>query len=273
MDWSYFAVKYCITVSNSPRIPVIKKHLHSIGMHDVQIIEFPKAGNRNVDHTDLSETKLMNIIKHNPDVLGDVAKSLTHHHMYLIQKAYYTNINSVILLEDDAQFDQILIKKKLPSIVKWLKKEKWHIFNFGTLSIFPAKIPIHNGVALGIKPLLSHSYALSRTGMRRILDYWENGGKIMHVDKLLTTVFKKYHVAYPSICFQTEKPALFQQAETLLPTILKKYVQKNNTFASFCKNYESNVQITCICTLLILALIVYLITKKHFHVKPNLCLP
>ena len=39
-SWNYFDMFYVLTIKNSPQIPIIKKHLQSVGIRNYKICKF-----------------------------------------------------------------------------------------------------------------------------------------------------------------------------------------------------------------------------------------
>jgi hypothetical protein len=221
-------------------------------------------------------TKLIDILKYGSNMVGPLGNSLAQNHIWVIEQAYQKNKQNVLVLEDDAEFDLELTVKHMSGIVDWLRKHDWDIFNFGAIQFpVPLRIQLSAGVAIGIgQPLLGHCYALSRNGMLRVLEMWYSPNRpLLHIDKLYANLFRgKYHMAHPSLSYQTEKPALFRQAMGLLPSSVSDNLDLK-TFKEFCQLYENRATWWLLVSLLGLVGLVGLVKKLVVNklVKNMIC--
>ena len=265
--WSFFDAVKCITVDpRSARAQELREHLRAVGLHHAQMAVFPASPQSRNVAVNAQETTLTDILKHGTQTVGPLAVDLCQHHVAVVRAAYASGAQNLLVLEDDAHFDVQMTAKQLPAIVRWLKENtSWSIFNFGAIAYpFPICVPVGKFVAVAPRPLLAHSYALSRLGMQKLLESWD-GNKCsthIHADNLLADIFPVYHVANPPICFQTQKPALFRQAVGLLPS-LPAAVVNHGTFKDFCLSYW---QISQAILLASVVSVMWLVTRRLFRV-------
>lgn len=236
----FFEQVSCITVdTKSKRARDIQSNLKQVGLA-CDFYVFERVAESNV--ADVPEnTKLIDILKYGSNMVGPSGRSLAQNHVWVIEQAFIQNKQNVLVLEDDAEFDLELTSKYMPGIVDWLKNHDWDIFNFGAVQFpVPLRIQVSPGVAVGIgQALLGHCYALSRSGMLRVLEMWYSYNRpLLHIDKSYANLFRgKYHLANPSLSYQTEKPAIFRQAMGLLPCLISDKLDLK-TFKEFCQLYE-----------------------------------
>jgi hypothetical protein len=269
MDWTYFDKAFCITTIPIPlqRLRRLTHNMREVGLTQLEIVYHPREiSGRNKPDKELS---IGDIFEHNIESCSDGALCdiLTKNHMGLIYRAYNEGAANVMILEDDAEFDLDLIRKYLPSITKWLKKNEWEIFNFGSLgSPFPLRFPVGKGVSRALNPLLMHCYALSRPGMERIIKAYETPREnILHADRFFANTFKRYYVADPAVCFQWEKPALYEEGIAKLPMFLRKKIEPWS-FKDFCIWYERKARmLMCVVVVIVVGVAIALTLKlKRF---------
>ena len=239
--WLYFESVGCITIDpHSKRIKDLKKNLRSVGLYHARIHVFEKVAPSNLA-AEPEQTTLAQICAYGKSTVGPVGSELAKSHVKIIREAYESGMATVVVLEDDAQFDVERTANVLPNVVPWLMGHSWDILNFGAIEFpIPVRIPIAKGIAMALKPLLGHAYALSRAGMKKALDMWDSKQPTLHIDKMFASLFKQYHVVQPPISFQTEKPALFRQAMEKLPRCVSEVVNRG-TFEHFCKRYHQKL--------------------------------
>lgn len=260
--WTFFDHIGCITVNlKSKRMQELKKNLKQVGLQNLKPYLFPRVSNTNLSFTP-HQTTLADIFEHGTQTVGPLALDLGKNHLHIISKAYRQGCKNVLVMEDDAHFDNELTLQFLPNIVFWLKRNDWDIFNFGSIEFpVPFRYPVAPGIALGVKPLLAHCYVLSRCGMAKIIQYWKSTQPKLHIDRIFANLYKKYHVAHPPINFQTEKPALFRQAMTLLPPSIEKVVN-HGSFQFFCQQYHKKAFKTFVLFIIVVAAIIFKILVK-----------
>jgi hypothetical protein len=234
--WEFFDHVYCLTTNqNSERMAQLRVNLHQIHLYHCQVFQVPSKG-RNIA-TDPSKTSFLDILRYDHSTVGEVGRNIVENELTLVRYALEQGAKNVLIFEDDASFDIPVTLKMLPHIVDWLKSHEWEMFNFGAIAFpFPICMPVATGVALATRPRLGHACALNKSGMQQVLAYSKQINKPIHMDQLYASTFKRYHVAYPPICFQTVKPALFRQAMDMLPTRVRNTLDRGD-FRTFCMNY------------------------------------
>ena len=259
----FFEQVSCITVdTESKRARDIQVNLQKVGL-DFTFYVFERVAQQNVA-AEPENTKLNDILKYGSNMVGPLGRSLAQSHVWVIEQAFIQNKQNVLVLEDDAEFDLELTAKYMPGIVDWLKTHEWDIFNFGAVQFpVPLRIQLSPGVAVATgQALLCHCYVLSRSGMLRVLEMWYSYKRpLPHIDKLYAVLFQgKYHLAHPSLSYQTEKPAMFRQAMSLLPCSISDKLDLK-TFKEFCQLYEYRATWWLLFSLLGLVVLVGLVKK------------
>lgn len=255
-QWLFFQKAVCITIdTHSPRIQQLHENFAAVGLSHYELLLVPRS--LQTSNVGVGKTSILDIFQHGQRTCGHLARDLVCHHMNVVKQLYQDGHERVLIFEDDASFDVPATLQGLPHILRWLTTHEWDIFNLGAIAFpYPFCLPVAKNVALAPHPLLAHAYALSRAGMLRLLRYWEAlDARDVHADKLLALAFPRYHVANPPLCFQSEKPALFRQAMTLLPPPLRECVDAGS-FREFCLRYLRLSQVLCVGLLLLLVFLI-----------------
>lgn len=227
-EWNFFNQFLVLTIKNSPQIPIIKKHLESINIHNYQICKFTP-----------------NCVKTKPPSISDIflhnkcdqnTRNISRNHFTLIRLAYKRGYQNVVIFEDDATFLTPINKKQLKHTVEWLRWNKWDLFYFGycpypyLYSSFKTRY-----IVKPYSPMLTHSYAISRRGMKKILqmekEYYTNP---IEFDKYLAYSNLSKYASFPSINFQNIDPKKYRQALELLklPSLPFYYVSRSLEYIS-----------------------------------------
>lgn len=267
--WDYFDSILVLTVDpNGTRIQQLKENLKENQIVNYEICTFPKSDNKSLKNESHQVMKFKDFIQHGEKSLGPIGQSINQNHISLINRAYDAQMQRVIILEDDAHFDVELTNKYLPSIIKWMKKhdDKWEVFNFGAISCpNPIVVPVARGVGVGKNPLLAHAIAFSRQGMCHFLQFMQTAPEL-HIDKLYSMAFKPYHVACPPICFQSVKPALFQQGLNVLPNWMATQLSRGDTFQFIQQGYfRMFLALEIVAVLFVLSLVFLKVKKRASH--------
>jgi hypothetical protein len=160
-------------------------------------------------HNVSSSAGLMDIITHN--VMDETSLDISNNHMIMIRWAYENGYNRVLFLEDDAVFettDESIIRR----LGAWMDTHEWDIFYMGYCP-WPIviSVPVAINIVRIISPYTSHSYILNRTGMVKILANPPRNK--IHIDKHFAIIPNLIKMGiYPSICFQSKNPALYDEA-------------------------------------------------------------
>jgi len=261
-QWSMFDRIVCITVDpESTRVRALRQNLARVRMHRMEL--FVVARSTQVENVgpDESIVNLSTICKH-IDTVGPFALDLMGHHLRIARQMYDSGAQNIIVLEDDACFDLVTTARQLPDITDWLSSHDWDIFNFGAIGFpYPFFVPVGKHVAIVKEPLLAHSYALSRAGMKKLLRFHEKTPTPHHIDKFFTLAFPRYHAANPPCCFQTTRPALFRQALLLVPARMR-HLLKKQTFKQFCVSYYYTTQISTACIIILATSLIFVLLKR-----------
>ena len=269
INWKYFDRVICITVdTSSERVKNIRKNLYHVGLLHCEFFVFPRSiVNSNIG-MDPSSTTLFNIMQYrHPNCIGPIAMDLFHHHISVVQHAFYGACETVLILEDDNHFDVDLTKICLPKIINWLEyHQEWKIINFGAIC-FPVPFTryVHEHVAVAHTAKTSNCYALSRRGMGVLLNACHGDVDLIHIDQFMADIMPEYHISRPQLAFQTEAPALFRLAAHKCPQPLKWWMQ-NLPFKRLCQGYTN---LTFLLQCVLACLILVLATRLSYRVcKP-----
>jgi hypothetical protein len=210
--WAFFDHCYVITTTGSKYINEIQADLERVGIQNIDVWEFTPLRDKNDGGNEYNIWNFL-IYGSNPDPISvDISKS----HLKIIQDALNKGYQNILVFEDDARFDPIM-----PIIInsQWLKHNHWDIFYFGCM-VFPPLFnsKITDGIDKTIFPMGSHAYAMSRSGMVKVLaDSHKITDEHVPIDSYYRNNFNldKYMV-YPSINNQCKPPALYQRTANLL---------------------------------------------------------
>jgi hypothetical protein len=152
------------------------------------------------------DLKLIDIISHKK--CDSTCQNLTKNHINIILEEYEKKSKFVTIFEDDFEFDTISSSKS-SSIQKFIDNNNWDIFYFG-FAPWPVlfSIPICMHIIKPITPLLAHAYILSRSGMEKVLKYYNKNANI-HIDKLFVKAKLYAYAPFPSFIHQKDPPALY----------------------------------------------------------------
>jgi hypothetical protein len=253
-EWQFFDRAVCITIDPaSQRVRELQQNFQAVGLVHCELLHVPRCvQSSNVGLNE--DTTIVDIMRHGHRTFGHLARDLVNHHVNAVRRLYDAGCARALIFEDDARFDVRRTRSQLSKTIQWLQAHDWDIFNFGAIAFpCPVCVPVGKFVAVARRPLLAHAYALSRSGMERLLTYWHvNGGPDMHADKLLATALSPYHVAHPPICFQSVKPALFRQALTVMPGAVARLLDKGS-FQDFCLRYLWLTHLAIVAGVMLLA--------------------
>lgn len=145
-----------------------------------------------------------------------VIQDITVTHLQAIRDAYADGSRFALILEDDALFTRPMDQKK---IVDWLTTHDWDVFYFGCLQFPPfVTMPVSRNPPIDrcFWPMLAHAYAVSRSGMEKILrDHPvacnEFSRPPLSIDVYLRDLSAKKYMLYPNSCVQSREPALYRR--------------------------------------------------------------
>lgn len=191
-----------------------------------------------------------------------VSKDILKNHLKIIETSLQSNVQNVMILEDDAIFPK-WNESKWKRMESWLEKNKntWDIFFLGYCQWpYMFSFMVHRNIVKLTSPLTAHAYILNRNGMEKILQAMQVEPKRhnQHVDKIFASIphFNKYG-AFPMICFQEKCPGLYLKAcDKLGQRIL---------FSTWCKWNEWISLLIPILLFLIFSIVVYVISIRYFH--------
>ena len=208
MDWGFIEKTFVMTTGDGYDI---SQHLHHIGLKH-QIMRFPSVGHTN--NVAGKSLTMWNILCH--DMTDHVSDRIATNHILLLQKAYQEGANNVLILEDDARFETPLCPDKLARIQDWLLHHEYDLFYFGYCPWpLPFSFLITRDIVRIVSPYTCHAYMVSRTGMKKILDYIGDRDIHhlgIHYDKLLNDISGLHKFGtYPNLNFQNKDPALYKE--------------------------------------------------------------
>ena len=235
--WDYFADVWVMTVDpEGERVKQLRQNLRRVGLKHWRLRVFERAGKSNLC-VDPDQLTLWDILRLDGKSLGPAGRSLAQSHLRLVQDSLDSGAETVLVMEDDAIWDEELTTRWLETVVQWLRGNRWEVFNFGSMEFpIPLRIPVSPGVAVGIRPLLTHAIAMSRPGMQRAVELLRTPPTVQ-LDKLYAVTFPVMHVANPSLCFQSEPPALHSLAMQRLGPLFRGTARL--TFKEFCQRYTA----------------------------------
>ena len=200
---------YVITIPNKNRSN-LEKELSFIPKYSIYTFKpaasIINAGDKNINLYDILNHKKCN----------STCQNIMNNHLAIIREAYDNGLDNILILEDDITFK----KYDMKPLFNWMKKNDWDVFFLGYCQ-WPYLISyrVNDTILQLTSPMGTFSYALSRTGMKKILDFSNSSlDNAKHIDKLIGNdiPLTKFGV-YPSICFQKEGPALFKKAISKIP--------------------------------------------------------
>lgn len=200
--------------SRKDRHRTIFHHLKDdLGMENVYL--YTVEGNRKKQQNNGGDRTigLMEILTHS--ATDETSNDIFKNHIAMIRWAYERGYQRVLFLEEDARFDSI-DEAMIRRAGAWMDHNEWDIFYVGYCT-WPivAAFPVAINIVRLPSPYLCHAYIMNRTGMEKILNY--PASKDMHIDKFLATMPNLIKVGiYPSICFQENEPALYEEAKKKL---------------------------------------------------------
>jgi hypothetical protein len=210
--WEYFSKVYVISIPSSNRKNDIHNNFKKIGINNYEIIDFKPASkiiNNGSDNIDL-----IDIFSHNHCDI--TCENISNNHLALIEKAYNDNLDNVLIFEDDAIFELPFDYNKLNIVIQWLKNNNWDLFYFGYCAYpIPVVIPVSQHIVKIFSPFLAHSYAVSRNGMKYIINN-KDKFKTRHIDSVYAELPLKKYGVWKNMCFQSNDPALYKKAMNML---------------------------------------------------------
>lgn len=203
--WSYFGGVYALSSPDSPRQRPLLKNLRAAGIPRCDVVECLPASKRANDGG--GGKSMRQVAAH--ALCDATCANIRENHMLLVRRAYNAGLTSVVVLEDDCEFTLPFNAAKLARIVRWLQLNDWDLFFFGQVP-FPQvwATPRTVDVIRVGTPLLAHAYALSRSGMRKVLKLEHINS---HIDKIYASAggLRKF-ASFPSMAYQSVPPALFR---------------------------------------------------------------
>jgi GR25 family glycosyltransferase involved in LPS biosynthesis len=134
-------------------------------------------------------------------------------HINVVKESYHRGDNYVLIFEDDIVNTSSFNKTVMKDISEYLKKSKCEYFQLGYSILVPeelfpyysaSKAMIRNTCIVDYNGMLCHSYILSRSGMKKIIDNYETEINTSHIDVYYKELF--YKKTGKCVC-----PTLFEQ--------------------------------------------------------------
>ena len=225
--WDFFDEINVITIpQHTSRINKMKINFKKVKLYKYTINTFETSSKITNDVKNSGKT-LLSLFLHNSG--DETSVNIMLNHLSIIKRAYYNNKKYIMIMENDAEFVYPLPFSNLYSTIEWLKNNKWDIFYFGYCSTNIRIKRITPVITQISSPLLAHCYALSRSGMKKIL---VNAYKYKHlqIDKFYSLLFPKSLGIYPIINYQSIEPAIYKR--------IKKQLKLNIPFNCINKGLE-----------------------------------
>lgn len=257
-SWKFFDQISVITIpAHHDRIKKLTTNFEKVHLYNYTIHNFPSAKKIINDVKNNDNFSLWSALKHSTG--DDTSFNIAMNHINLIREAYYNNKQSILIFENDAEFSLPFDFIKLQLTLKWLKNNKWDIFFFGYCPTVPYITKLNDYIVKIHNPMLAHAYALSRTGMKRVLTQFYRLGS-NHIDKYFTEIFEEMHGSYPIINYQNIEPAIYKR--------IKKQFNIPFTFNEINKGMETCgilfSLITRVFVVLLFFIIILSLLKKHY---------
>ena len=189
--WNFFDVKYVLSTPNSKRKNDLKENFKLAGLNDYEILDFTPSKqyinngkNNNSGEGGEENLSLKMIQKHK--ICDDTCMNIANNMFTMTKKAYDLGANNMIIFEDDARFKIPINLRKLRRVVKWLATHEWDIFYLGYCQWpYPVSFFTTKDIVKLTSPLCLHSYCLSRSGMKKVIEESKFYNQFpQHIDKL-----------------------------------------------------------------------------------------
>ncbi len=247
--WNYFDQIYVIGIPQS-NTTHIKQNLAKGGIKTFEIVIFEP--DRKIHNSPILRNRVFSQL-YGPilsvyDILSmlstcdSTCTNIIQNHLDIIKMSYKKNYKTILIFEDDAIFDKLPSPKVMNRATKWLDTHKWDVFYFGYCQWpYLFSMPVSRNIVKVYSPTYGqHAYALSRPGMKKILDYMKRKLDVkvtidillgnpfpylkplnpnIAIDQLIGKIIpnlKKYAL-FPSISFQKTDPAMHKNAFKMLP--------------------------------------------------------
>ena len=233
-SWDFFDQISIISIpEHHSRITKIRQNFKKVHLYNYTVHDFQPS--KKIINNGNKNFSLWSAFNHTSN--DETSKNIALNHLTAIREAYYSNKESILIFENDAEFKLPFNFIQLQSIIEWLKNNQWNIFYFGYCPVLPYITKQADYIVKIHKPLLGHAYALSRSGMKRVLTQSYLLGNT-HIDKFYTQLFTNMYGAYPILNFQNIEPAIYRRIKKkykflLSFTNLNKGMEKCGLFFSF----------------------------------------
>jgi hypothetical protein len=159
-------------------------------------------------------SSLWSILNHS--TLDNISKDIFTNHVNIYKYALKNNMERILVLEDDAYFENIN-RNQEKYINNFLSKNKsYDILYLGYCNwpwMWSTWKNLH--IVKPFSPLALHSYIINKKGMEKVIHAIHHNPKLvdLHIDKVLAqnNILNKYAV-YPMIGFQEKDPSLYEKA-------------------------------------------------------------
>jgi len=161
------------------------------------------------------ETSSWQILAHTH--VDEVARDIANNHIDMIRDAWKKGHEYALFLEEDASWesDGSLFRNTWRSIVRYEEQTPafFDILYLGYCNWpYLVSFMVNSALVRPVSPLLAHAYLLSRGGMKKILDAWDDDrshSAPIHIDRFFGTLGSlRRWATHPILCHQSKNPAL-----------------------------------------------------------------
>lgn len=200
-----------------------------------------------------SHLSKLDILSHK--VCDGVCANIRQNHLKIIQNAYDSDLNHVLIIESDVNFSQ---NKLSPDVFEWLRSNSdMYDVCFMGCAIWPFRpcSKIRQNVYLVSRAMGTFCYVVTRRGMCKLLKLATSNH---HIDYLISSTQDICKVAvYPHVAYQEKPPALYERAVCDVPLL------KNLSFRSTCDIlFISSAHVTQVLMIVLLFLLLLQLCQK-----------
>jgi len=254
-DWgTYFDKIYVLTIPENATDHV-RRELRFLPKYSIYVFRPDKTTINDGD----TDNSLYDILRHTK--CNSTCENIMNNHLAIIREAYTEGLQKIVIMEDDVECNAV---KSPRYMFDWLRTHSWDVFFLGYCQWpYLLSYRVHDQILKLTSPMGTFAYALSRAGMKIILDFADiHAAEAKHIDKLIGYVIplRKYGL-YPSMCFQSDGPALFKKALTKLPLNLNVRFADVSNLLQEISLYTPIVG--SVCNLLLCLLLLYLYVQRY----------
>jgi len=208
-----------LTTTNSNSIKGFIENCNQVGLSP-KIYEFKPIKGKN-DGNDCQNNctpsqACLEIFRSKSKCCNGICQEIAKNHKIIIADAYNSNLENVMIFEDDARFVLPFDFKKLERVLNFLESRSdsvncgrnshWDVFYFGHCPAIPLGYPVNRDIVRTFYPGLFHAYILNRKAMEFVLNIPNDN----YIDLVVgrNQSLKKYAV-FPSMNYQEVGPSIY----------------------------------------------------------------